>query len=61
MQAAIDLELIDGVFSGPKSKITRDWSVAPVSRVSSVKYQRLLPAWSQVKDAAGENLSVYVG
>eukprot|EP00904_Undaria_pinnatifida_P003239 jgi/Undpi1/12916/HiC_scaffold_7.g02582.m1 len=59
-QAAIDLELIDDVFSGPKSKITRDWSVAPVSRVSSVKYQRLLPAWSQITGAAGENLSVSV-
>lgn len=43
-----ELTRIDGVFSGPKSKISRDWSTAPGTRLKNVSKRRVVPTPAQV-------------
>ncbi|CAN0291607.1 unnamed protein product, partial [Hapterophycus canaliculatus] len=43
------VDRIDGAFSGPKKRITRDWSVAPETRVKDVAFRRAVPPAAQVR------------
>ena len=45
---------IDGVFSGPKTKISRDWSTAPLTRLNNVRSRRAVPPLKQVLSELGE-------
>lgn len=47
-QSTQDVNKIDGVFSGPKTKIDRDWSTAPVIRLSKVRGRLAVPPPAQV-------------
>ncbi|CAM9291755.1 unnamed protein product [Pylaiella littoralis] len=49
-QHSKNVELIDGTFAGPKKRITRDWSVAPLTRLSKVRTRRALPPVQQIQD-----------
>ena len=51
------MDRIDGVFSGPRRKIRRDWSAIPICSMADVKLRSFLPAWSQIKEVAGEMMN----
>lgn len=55
-QAATELEKVDGEFDGPATKIDRDWSEAPVVRLSDVQIRQFMPAWSEITGALCEIL-----
>ncbi|CAM9824612.1 unnamed protein product [Scytosiphon promiscuus] len=43
------VDRIDGVFAGPKRRITRDWSLAPEVRIKDVAFRRAVPPAAQVR------------
>lgn len=53
----MDLDKIDGEFSGPRGKIRRDWSATPIARLSDVRSRSFLPAFSQIKKVVGESVT----
>lgn len=59
LQHARGVDRIDGKFSGPKKRITRDWSVAPGSRIKNVRKRRALPPAKQVSKELCELLCEY--
>ena len=53
-QSTQGVDRIDGVFSGPKSKISRDWSTAPLTRLKNVRNRRAVPPLKQVRGELSE-------
>lgn len=58
LQHARGVDRIDGEFAGPKRRITRDWSVAPKTRIKDVAFRRAVPPAAQVRKELSEWLFV---
>ena len=58
-QSTQDVERIDGVFSGPKTKIDRDWSIAPLTLVWKVRNRTAVPPPEEVASELGEFVLVF--
>ncbi|CAM9664288.1 unnamed protein product [Sphacelaria rigidula] len=48
------VDRIDGKFAGPRRRITRDWSVAPGSRLKNVRSRRAVPPAKQITKELGK-------
>lgn len=53
------VDRIDDEFLGPKHKIARDWSTAPLTRLKEVRSRRALPSAAQVGKEIGEDFEFH--